>query len=445
MNKRRDDTLSATQRICRRLRRLCLLGLTLGLASALPLTANATAEYALQGGTSWYRIYNPFLYSSSDPNPLKASDTAWSTDIRAALFLPLPTERSHLELTASASQMHYNFFDNLNYTKKQFEGMYVWEYDTWIRGRLRHRIDDRLYSYFGGNSPAPQLEVPHIREDQAEVALRVSSRFDLPVTLTQQTLRYMVPSNAQPFNMDSNAAQVAIRYESGTKSTLSAGVKRTRVNFPFRSATDIVALDSGYTDQELFLDTAWRYSEDTVVIGHLGTVSRRFATYADRNSNLISAEIGADWHYSPKTTFIARIWDQPQANIEASNRLYVVSTGILGRMIWQSTPKTRFSLLASLENQKYQSFISGTTVNDSSGKDRISRLGLRFDYDITPRLALRVEGTREKTLSTGSGLDYPQSMVQISISYSFENVPGKFTFENQQGWNRARQQIENLR
>jgi len=58
---------------------------------------------------------------------------------------------------------------------------------------------------------------------------------------------------------------------------------------------------------------------------------------------------------------------------------------------------------------------------------------------------LRVEGTREKTLSTGSGLDYPQSMVQISISYSFENVPGKFTFENQQGWNRARQQIENLR
>jgi len=310
------------------------------------------------------------LYSSSDPNPLKASDTAWSTDIRAALFLPLPTERSHLELTASASQMHYNFFDNLNYTKKQFEGMYVWEYDTWIRGRLRHRIDDRLYSYFGGNSPAPQLEVPHIREDQAELALRVSSRFDLPVTLTQQTLRYMVPSNAQPFNMDSNAAQVAIRYESGTKSTLSAGIKRTRVNFPFRSATDIVALDSGYTDQELFLDTAWRYSEDTVVIGHLGTVSRRFATYADRNSNLISAEIGADWHYSPKTTFIARIWDQPQANIEASNRLYVVSTGILGRMIWQSTPKTRFSLLASLEirNTKVSSVaLPSTTAAAKTG------------------------------------------------------------------------------
>lgn len=443
MNKRHNKTGPANRRITSRWHQLCLLCLSLTLG--LPLAANATAEYALQGGTSWYRIYNPFLYSSSDPNPLKASDSAWSTDIRGALFLPLPTERSHLELTAAASQMHYNFFDNLNYTKKQFEGMYVWEYDTWIRGRLRHRIDDRLYNYFGGNSPAPQLEVPHIREDQAELALRVSSRFDLPVTLTQQTLRYMVPSNAQPFNMDSNAAQVAIRYESGTKSTLSAGVKRTRVNFPFRSATDIVALDSGYTDQELFLDTAWRYSEDTVVIGHLGTVSRRFATYADRNSNLISAELGADWHYSPKTTFIARIWDQPQANIEASNRLYVVSTGILGRMIWQSTPKTRFSLLASLENQKYQSFINGTTVNDSSGKDRISRFGLRFDYDITPRLALRVEGTREKTLSTGSGLDYPQSMVQISISYSFENVPGKFTFENQQGWNRARQQIENLR
>lgn len=446
-----------------------LAGAALGLAlTATP--AQATAEYALQSGLSWYRIDNPFMFPSTSNNKLNTSDSAWSTDIRGALFLPLPTERTNLQLTASVSQMHYgsafsNYTDlngngpyNLNQTKKQFEGIYTWEFSDLLRGRIRHRTDDRLYNYFGGeiapSTTTPprgisnvEPEFPHIREDNVEVAYRVSNHFDLPLTWTQQTLSYMVPGRVEMYNMNSNAVQAAVRYTAGTKSTLSAGVRRNKVNFPNRNGQDIADFDSGYTDTELFTDAAWRYTENTIFIAHIGSIARHFNTLPNRDSRLVSGELGIDWHYSAKTTFYGRIWDRPQANDEADSRLYVITKGIQGRAVWQATPKTRVSLLASLESQKSQNFATAQiSTPTGGGNDQLLRLGFRYDYDITRRLALRVDAMREQTSSRSAGnVDYRRSTVQVSLNYTFDNVTGPFNFDNQQGYNRARQQIEDLR
>lgn len=453
-------------------------------ATACALPAHATAEYALQTGMSWYRIENPFLFRNDSTDVLKATDTAWSTDLRFGLFLPLPTERSNLQLTTSASKMHYgSSFSNydaaasndtagvpnksLDYTKKQIDAQYTWEFSDWIRGRIRHRIDDRLYTYFGGRTdrsyPAfisnVEPEHPHVREDTVEVAYRLSDRFDVPVTFTQQTLSYENWNRAQMYNMNSNSWQASVRYLSGTKSTFSGGFKQTKVKFPNRgdvinpftgavAGNQITDFDSGYTDSEIFLDTAWRYTENTIFIGHLGTISRKFNTHEERNSKLLSTELGVDWHYTFKSTFYGRIWHSPQSNVEADSRLYVVNTGIQGRNVWQATPKSRVTLLLSLESQKFDSFstLNGTTtlLGTGSGTDKLLRTGIRYDYDITRRLAFRADFQREQTMSSG-GVDYTRSYLQFSLNYSFDNITGNFIYDNPQGYNRARQQIEDLR
>src|SRR5450830_388425 len=340
----------------RRLRRTCVSFAVLA-ATALP--AHATAEYALQSGLSWYRIDNPFLFPSNSSNKLNTADSAWSTDVRAALFLPLPTERSNLQLTAAISQMHYgstfsNYSDqigsgnyNLNDDKKQFEAIYNWEFSDLLRGRLYHHTDDRLYNYFGGVIPIGKLtaapEYPHVREDSIEVAYRLTSRLDLPLTFSQQTLSYMDAGLAELYNMNSNTMQAAVRYTSGSQSTFSGGMRRSKVTFGNRTSAEILGangvegIDSGYTDTELFADTAWRYTENTIFIAHLGSVQRRFNQLADHNSQLLAAELGIDWHWSPKTTFYGRIWDSPQANVEADSRLYVITRGAQARAVWQAT------------------------------------------------------------------------------------------------------------
>lgn len=437
---------------------------TVALGAMVSMPARATAEYALQSGLTWYRIDNPFLYPSNDSSKLNTTGSAWSNDVRGALYLPLPTQRSYLQLTAAVSQIHYggtfsNYSAeqspggpyNLSEDQKQLIAIYNWEFSDLLRGRLYHHTDDRLYNYFGGESlpsstPANvnnvEPEFPHIREDSVEVAYRFNNHFDLPLTWTQQTLSYVNPGRVEMYNMNSDSVQAALRYTAGTKSTFSGGMRHTTVSFPNRTSTEIGLYDSGYVDTELFTDTAWRYSEYTVFLAHVGSIARRFNTLPSHNSQLVSMELGMDWHWSAKTTFYTRIWNRPQANEEADTRLYVITRGIQGRAVWQATPKNRVSLLLSLEKEESQNFTS-TAVN---GNDQVLRMGLRWDYDITRRLALRVEANRQQTTTnSGSSVNYNRSNVMVSLNYTFDNITGPFNFENQQGYNRARQQIEDLR
>lgn len=452
--------------------RFCAMLTSAVLGASVAASAHAAAEYALQSGVSWYRLDNPFLFQNDNNNKLHTSDSAWSTDLRGALFLPLPTGRSNLQLTASASQMHYGKLSDysnaaghgpysLNQTRQQFDGMYTWTYSDLLHGYLRHRTNDLLYNYFGGEIilqtepdglPPRQLsnvepEFPHIREDSIEIACRVSRRFDIPLVWRQQTLSYRVPRRAALHNMDSNALQAAIRYASGRKSTLSAGIHRNKVYFPDRSDRDIARFDSGYADTEWFIDSAWRYTEHTIFKTHLGAITRRFHTLPERDRRFPWIELGIDWHFSDRTIFYGNIWNRPQANDEARGRLYHVMTrGIQGRAIWQATPKIRFSLLGALRSEKShnRAIDQFNTPGDDHGQ--WLRLGLRYDYDLTRRLAFHIDAMHEKNIPRLDGdIRYRRSAVQISLNYTFDNITGPFDVYNPQGHGHARQQIENLR
>lgn len=419
---------------------LCALGLT--------HKVHATVEYALQGGSSLYYFDNPFLFGTNDDR--RKSSSAWSTDLGASLFIPLPTERSHLLLSGAASKIRFGSLNQLEHTKTQWDALYEWEFSTFLRGKLFHRDDKRLYNYYEGLSdgrrpqlspqpPSPgnieNLELPHIKDTQAEVALRISPRFDIPYTYTRQSLRFIDDYNITPYSRDNRAHQLAFRYESGSKSTLSAGVKNTTVNFPLRTPEERTAYDSGYRDREIFLDTAWRYTENTIVLGHLGTVQRKFDTLHDRR--LKALELGADWHYSVKTWFTLRLWDRPESIDDSGNKLFLQVRGAQVRMMWESTPKTRFAFLTSVEQERYETFTTANNPGDFTSvnqQNKILRLGVRFDYDITPRLNLRLEANRRQELSSSDN-KHNNGVVRASIRYSFENLTGH---------NRARLKLDSM-
>jgi len=448
---------------------LVLLALMLSMFCTAP--AEATPEYALQTGISWYRINNPFLYpNGSGSQSLYTAGTAWSNDVRGALFLPMPTERSNLQLTGAVSQMNYgstfgNYNDqlssggpySLNKAIKQLEATYTWEFSDVLRGRLFHRIDDRLYDYYGGEIvPNPngvprnlsdiEPEFPHTREDSAEIAYRINNHIDLPLTWSQQTLSYLDAGRAEMYNMNSNGLQAAVRYRSSDESTMSAGVKRTKVEFPERIAEDIAQYDSGYIDTEFFTDLAWHYSPQTTLLAHVGGIVRHFDTIADRDSRLLSAELGMNWHFSPKTTLSGRIWNHPLPNDQADSQLYVITHGIEAKALWQATPKTQVSMLSSVEIQKSQVF-SDTLISSplTSSNDKVVNLNLRIDHNITRNLSVRVDLTRQNIAARDdSNLYYRRNTIMISLNYTFDNFSGPYTDDNPQGFNRAHQQIETL-
>ena len=401
-----------------------------------PLGGEATTEVAVQVGKTVQAVDNPLYFPGSSTNPLKVNDTVQGTDIGAAFRMPMPSDRSFLAVGATASQQKYGTLSAFDYTARQLDATYQWEYGSVLRGRLRHRYDERLYSYYGGFFTQP--ETPQASQDLVEVALRMTPELDLPLTASRSQLRYNNQSLAQRYDSNDTTLQLALSYTSGRKSTFSAGVRQTDVRFPNRSAADIAAVDSGYSDREAYVDVAWRYSENTVVFGRIGRLDRNFASLANRNTQLVSLSSGVEWRYSPKTFLALRGYRQPQSNDQADLRLYVVSTGLEGRMQYDMTAKTRFALTTAYEQQAYQNF-ANATANVSSGKDKVMRMSARMEYNPTRQVLLRVEGLRERIdpdPAVNTAGEFSRNSLQVGLSYTFENMAGA---------NRARTQLETMR
>ncbi|QHI99875.1 hypothetical protein GT347_18945 [Xylophilus rhododendri] len=405
-------------------------------AFCVPVGGRATTEIAGQVGTSVQSVDNPFLFPESSADPLKRRDRVQTTDLGVAMRMPLPSDRSFLAVGATASRVVYDALSQLDYTASQFDGLYQWEYGSALRGRLRHREGDSLYNYYGGFFT--QREVPHARQDLAEVSLRITPELELPVTATSGSLKYQDAGLAERYNQEEKGLRLALSYTSGRRSTFSAGVRQNEVRFPQRNAADVASIDSAYTDREVFVDTAWRYSDNTIVFGRIGRLDRSFASLSNRDTQLVSLSSGVEWRYSPKTYLSLRGYRQPQTNGQADLRLYVISTGIEGRVLYDMTAKTRISLTGGYEQQKYQSF-SNTAAAATGGTDKVMRVSARVEYSPTQHTLVRLEGLRERyspdpAVSTTG--DFTRSSLQLGLSY---------TFENMQGANRARTQLDAMR
>ena len=405
-------------------------------AFCVPVGGGATTELAVQAGETVQSVDNPFLFPADSTDPRKRSDTVTATEAGVAMRMPLPSDRSFLAIGAAASRQHYDVLNQLDHTQRQLDAQYQWEYGQVLRGRVRHRYDERLYNYYGGFFTEP--ETPRATQDVVEVALRITPDLDLPVTYTRGTVRFDDAGLAQRYNQEDRGLQLALSYTSGRRSTFRAGVRQTEVNFPNRTATDVANIDSGYTDREVFADVAWRYSENTVLSGRIGTLDRSFASLANRNTQLVSLSAAVDWRYSPKTQLSLRAFRQPQSNAQADLRLYVISSGLETRLAYDMTAKTRISLNGSYEQQKYQSY-SNIQATSTGGNDRVTRLGAQLEYRPTQRVLVRGELARERyepdpAVSTVG--EFTRKSLRLGMSYTFENL---------QGSNRARTLLDTMR
>lgn len=64
-------------------------------------------------------------------------------------------------------------------------------------------------------------------------------------------------------------------------------------------------------------------------------------------------ELLATYDYSPLTRFTASIWNRPRSGFPDVNPLYTIDPG-RGSDRWAATPKTRLTLQAAEELQRYQ-------------------------------------------------------------------------------------------
>ncbi|MBK6648997.1 MAG: hypothetical protein IPG42_04360 [Betaproteobacteria bacterium] len=381
----------------------------------------APNELVLQMDTGLRTDSNPFRFTD-DATPqaslgtLKKSDSIFSVDVRAAGIAPLDSPETRLLLSGQLGKRDYQQFSQLDNQDGSYRTAFQWRFGDLWRGEVLRSSQTQLYQYLDGSFT--QKAMLRTELTSAEVALKITPEVQLPATISRQTLRF---ENAvlNPNDRNDTVVDVGARWDSSLGSTLRTGFRSTQTHFLNRSDTQIALLDSGYRDRELYLSTDWQYSVMSRVGGRLGYVHRNYSVLGSRNFSVLNAELLATYDYSPLTRFTASIWNRPVGTTDV-NTLYTINTGGQLGVRWAATPKTRLTLQAAEELQRYQSTVLGSSV--SNPELRRTRLGGSVVHAFTPDIRVYAEGFREKLDRGSLGSAINQTSIRLGLEYTYESL-----------------------
>ena len=395
----------------------------LGSALLWPLGANAMTELMLQLDSSLRFDSNPLRFTD-DANIAAAlgrdrkSDTIFANDIRAALVQPLDSPQTRLILTGQLGRRNYSQLTQLDNTEYAYRAAFEWRWGELWRGEMGHREEQQLYNYLNGSLTT--LEMVQTKTDNLEVALRVTPDIELPVTFRNRRFDYQTAVN-QVFNSQERVVDAGLRYQTTTRSSLRAGLRSTTVNFPTRDAAQIATLDRGYVDTEIYAETDWQYSVMTRFSGRLASLTRRYDTLGAKNFSALTTELHALHDYSPLTRLTLDVWSRPYGLTDPTI-LYTTALGAQLGVRWQATAKTRVSVQAINELQRYQ--YAALAAGQTNPELNRVRLGGGLVYALSRDVRVYADGYHERINRGTLGADIAQTFVRAGVEYTFENIDG---------------------
>jgi hypothetical protein len=183
----------------------------------------------------------------------------------------------------------------------------------------------------------------------------------------------------------------------------------------------VSSLDSGYQDKEIYAESSWQYSALTRFDGRIASLHRSYANLAAMNFSAMTTELSVSYDYSAKTRLTLDLWNRPYG-VTDPTVLYAIGTGAKLGARWQATAKTRLSLLASNEAQRYHA--SHMAQGPSNTNLKQLRVGGSIDYAATRAIRFYVDGFRDQLRRGTLGADVAQNVFRLGVEYTYENMPG---------------------
>jgi hypothetical protein len=389
----------------------------------VPLSAGAVTELLLQLDTSQRFDSNPFRFTKDAAipaavNPGKKNDSIISADVRAAVIHPLDSPDTRLLFIGQIGRRNFNQLDQLDNTEYNYRTAFEWRYGQLWKGTISVGNDQQLYNYLDGS--ITNREMTHVVNRNADLVFVVSPDIEIPFSVRFRRTEYDTPTNWL-FDSHEQIVDVGLRYRSTTRSIFRTGIRSNAVNYPRRTEQQSVFLDSRYKDREIYVDSDWQYSNFTRFSGRVSALNRHYSRLDEKDFTALTTEIKVNHDYSSKTRFNMEIWSRPYGTTDRAT-LYTLATGVQTGIVWQATAKTRGTLQASKELQRYQSVI----LDPGQSNPKLSRIrwGAGVVYAIERDISLYIDFFRDRLDRGSLGSTIDQNTVKAGIEYSFENSRG---------------------
>jgi hypothetical protein len=372
-------------------------------------------EYVLEAETGLQWQSNPFRYSDAESNR-RESDAIGQATIRAGLIVPMPSERTRLELSGVRTESRYNRFTQLDHAANHLEGAFRWQAGDLFVGSVAATSDDSLYRYL--NRTAPSRDMVHTDNQSADVGLRVTDDLTLPMLrVSSETTRHDFALNRMRFDQDLERVQLAGRYTGWRQSAVTAGLSKAEGDYFDRTDELAALVGRRYRDTEAFVDWTWDYSPRTTFAGRTSLLQRQYPGLTGRDTSLPTTYVRIGWEYSAKTRFDAIVWRLPYPNSEDPTVLYTTSTGGQVSAAWRASEKLWASATLAAERVHNTRFAGAADEDDS----QVFRAGVRVEWELMRGVTLAVDAWRDRTVAPGALDSFANNVVRASLLLRTDN------------------------
>lgn len=393
------------RRLSRPLLLVSLTSLLFPTASTWAQTFPEAMDYVMQLQSSIQSNDNPGRLSE---NMGKAdSSNILINSVGLAARIPLLSDQTRLDIAGLIGDARFNGANQLNYQPRHLDTTLHWRAGRLVSGQMQYQYRHKRHE---SDRIWPESDTITTRRWSSAVGLNVSDGLTLPsVKLYEERTGYGALPNQQLYDRTEKGWEVSARYDSTSGSSASLGWRQSRTELPQRHTLARTDLDDAYRDQEVFAQVYWRYSIKTALLLRTGWLQRRYATFSERNTQLLTLDAQAFWQYSPKTELILGLWQRPFSNDEDPSITYSTFRGVGLTANWEASPKLAFSLKASYETQE------DTRLDNSRVSSPLVRFGPRLTWRAHPNLDVILDGYHVRKSGTDSWNRYRQNVVRLGL------------------------------
>lgn len=395
----------------------------------LPLCAQAAPlELVLKLDISSGYESNPFQQPEEAAPASGAASSAAATPratrrhaqtAEGAVVVPLASDDSRLALSGRIGRQRFDPISELDHQQTEVDGRLQWRFGPLLQAALRQTASRLPYAFQDGSYLKLDMTERHSRS--AELTLQPTPALSLPLSVQQQSLRHDDRATHGVLDRKEQQASLALRWRSPTRSELQLGYMMVEADFPRRTPEQIAALDSGWTERQVFASADWQYSVKTRLSGRIAQVRREHPARTERNTQLVSRTLRLTHQPSPMSRLELELWRQPK-DTEDPSTLTSLSRGFRLSAAWQPSDFARMALAYGDERQRYDPALGSAATGATLGRTR--SLGWRLQYQLSRDLSAQMELGRERQSRSTFSSDITQSVLRLSLSYSFENLAG---------------------
>lgn len=362
-------------------------------------------------------FYDDNLLRLADNQSIDGARSDHYSEVDAGLLFERPVGRQMFNAQLKVSKVNFDRFSQLDYTGKDFTGVWNWQLGNHWSGHLGGLYSETLAPFSDFHTEQRNVRT-HSRE-YVDANYLFHPRWQVHAAYSNEKFSYDLASQSYS-NRTETAAEFGGDYLAPSGSKVGLVFRHLDGKYPDGTLGGVLVHDN-YTQDEAKASIVWIYSGVTQVSFLGGYVRRQHDVFTQRDDSGVNARLTAYWQPLGKVKFTGAAWREFAA-VDGTFINSSLNSGISLDTAYAATGKISVDLLLRHEKRAFQPAQGAGSVFDGLGlDDKSDTAQLGVTYLWRPNLQLNLNASHDKRSgSVAAGTNqYKSNSVSFGLRAQF--------------------------